>query len=73
MHWLNELQQRNQLLYLFGWLCFFGGIICTILVQTTSIQINNINAFIKPMKFFFSVWIFCWTISWLVFELKVIA
>lgn len=70
MHWLNELQQRNQLLYLFGWLCFFGGIICTILVQTTSIQINNINAFIKPMKFFFSVWIFCWTIGWLVFELR---
>ena len=70
MQWLHELHQRNQLLYLFGWLCFAGGIICSILTQTITVQVNNINAFIKPMKFFFSVWTFCWTIGWLVFELK---
>lgn len=70
MQWLHELQQRNQLLYWFGWLSFAGGIICSILTQTTSVQVNNINAFIKPMKFFFSVWTFCWTMGWLVFELQ---
>ncbi len=70
MQWLYELQQRNQLLYWFGWLSFVGGIICSILTQTTSVQVNNINAFIKPMKFFFSVWAFCWTIGWLLFELQ---
>src|SRR6185503_11959868 len=24
----------------------------------------NINAWIKPMKFFFSIWLFCWTMAW---------
>ncbi len=70
MQWLYELQQRNALLFWYGWLCFVGGIACAILTKTTNVQVNNINAFIKPMKFFFSVWLFCFTMGWLVFELQ---
>jgi hypothetical protein len=70
MQCIYELQQRNPLLFWYGLLCFAGGVICAILTKTTNIQVNHINAFIKPMKFFFSVWLFCFTMGWLVFELQ---
>jgi hypothetical protein len=70
LHWILELHLRNALLHFFGWLCLLGGIICTILTITTTAQVNNINAFVKPAKFFYSVWIFCWTIAWLIYELQ---
>jgi hypothetical protein len=61
---------RNPILFWYGLLCFMAGVICILLTQTTSVEVNNINAFIKPMKFFFSVWIFCWTMAWLLYELQ---
>ena len=48
---------------------FVGGIICLILSKTTSLQVNNINAFVKPAKFFLSTWILCFTIGWIGYEL----
>ncbi len=64
MRFLNEIRRRNPILYYFGWIYFAGGIICLILSQTTDITVLGINAFIKPAKFFLSIWIFCWTMGW---------
>jgi hypothetical protein len=64
MRFLNDLKQRNSALYYFGWIYFFGGIVCIILTQTSDTIVLGINAFIKPMKFFFSIWIFVWTMGW---------
>ena len=64
MNFLNELKRRNPVLYYFGWIYFAGGIICILLTQTTDIVVLGINAFIKPTKFFLSIWIFCWTMGW---------
>ena len=64
MRFLNELKKRNPVLYYFGWIYFVGGIICIILSLTTDITVLGINAFIKPTKFFLSIWIFCWTMGW---------
>jgi len=64
MKFLNELRNRNPVLYYFGWIYFLGGIICIILSQTTDIIVLGINAFLKPTKFFLSIWIFCWTMGW---------
>lgn len=69
MQWLNELQVRNPILYWSGWVCFLGGLISIIMTQISSIQVLGINAWIKPMKFFLSVWIFMWTMGWILFEL----
>ena len=69
MNWLAELQQRNEILYWFGWFCLVGSIACITAVKTTSVQVNNINAFIKPLKFFLSVWIFSWSMGWIIGEL----
>ncbi len=70
MNWITQLMLRNPILFWYGSICFLGSIICIILTQTTSVQVNNINAYIKPMKFFLSVWIFCWTMAWLLHELQ---
>jgi hypothetical protein len=64
MRFLNELRRRNPVLYYFGWIYFFGGIACIILTQTSNTTVLGINAFFKPMKFFFSIWIFVWTMGW---------
>jgi hypothetical protein len=64
MRFLNELKNRNTILYYFGWLYFIGGIISIIMTQTSETAVLGINAWVKPMKFFFSIWIFCWTMGW---------
>jgi hypothetical protein len=64
MKFLNELRKRNPILYYFGWIYFAGGIVSIIMTQASDIVVLGINAWIKPMKFFFSIWIFCWTMGW---------
>jgi hypothetical protein len=64
MRFLNELKHRNSVLYYFGWIYFIGGIVCIILTQTSDTTVLGINAFFKPMKFFFSIWLFVWTMGW---------
>ncbi|HTE28904.1 MAG TPA: hypothetical protein VK666_00910 [Chryseolinea sp.] len=64
MKFLNELRRRNPVLYYFGWLNFIGALISIIMTQTSETAVLGINAWIKPMKFFFSIWIFCWTMGW---------
>lgn len=70
MHYfLKTLKQRNALLFYFGLLCLLGAAVCTALVFSTSRQILGVNAFIKPTKFFLSIWIFSWTMGWFVYLL----
>lgn len=64
MKFLNEIKDRNAILYFFGWLYLLGGIVCIIMTQLSGTMVLGINAWIKPMKFFFSIWIFCWTMAW---------
>ena len=64
MKFLNELRKRNDILYYFGWVYLVGGIVCIIMTQTSESIVSGINAWIKPMKFFFSIWLFCWTMGW---------
>lgn len=64
MEFLTELKNRNPVLYYFGWLYFVGGLVCIMMTQTSGTIVLGINAWIKPMKFFFSIWIFCWSMGW---------
>ena len=70
MNWIHTLQERNITLFWFGLLCLAGALICLVLTRTSSTQLLGISAWIKPLKFFFSIWIFCWTMGWLLGELK---
>ena len=70
MKFLNQLRNRNPLLYWFGWLNLLGVLICLVLTQVSTIQVLGINAFIKPLKFFLSIFVFSWTMGWLLHELQ---
>lgn len=59
----ENIRHRNELLYYFGLAALIGAIITAILTQTTTMQINGVNAFNKPMKFFISSFFFAWTLG----------
>lgn len=61
---LIQLHSRNPLLYVFGWINIAGAFICFILTQITTVEVLGINAWIKPMKFFLSIGILAFTMSW---------
>lgn len=61
-----KLKSRNQLLYYFGWLHFTAAVLCSLLIWLDPDNIVlGINAWIKPLKFFLSIGILSWTLSWL--------
>lgn len=61
---LQALKSRNPLLYGYGLFCLTGTIVCIVLTISTKQYVLGINAFVKPAKFFVSIWIFCWTMGW---------
>lgn len=61
---LIQLRSRNPLLYFFGWINTACAVICLVLTQITSTEVLGINAWIKPMKFFLSIGILAFTMSW---------
>lgn len=61
---LLMLRERNALLFWFGLLCLVCGVISFVLVLTTRQRVMGINRFVKPTKFFISIWLFCWTMGW---------
>lgn len=70
MNWIIELHNRNNVLAWYSWICLLGALVCYILSKITTVQLNNINAFTKPTKFFLSVAIYCITMAWIGCELQ---
>lgn len=66
MHFHIQLKNRNPLLFWYGVLNFVAAIVCAVLTQTSDITVLNINAFVKPMKFYVSIGIFVFTMGWLI-------
>ena len=64
-YFLKTLRKRNPVLFFFGLLNLAGVLICGVLILLTTQQVLGINAFIKPLKFFLSIWIFTWTMGWI--------
>ena len=60
---LESIKLRNNVLFYFGLFAMLGAITTFILLQKTSVQINGINAYYKPMKFFISIFIFVWSLA----------
>ncbi|GAB4020870.1 hypothetical protein GCM10028808_63830 [Spirosoma migulaei] len=65
----STLQVRNIILYQLGWCCMAGMLVCAVLALITQTQVLGINAYLKPMKFFASTVILCWTMAWYLAEL----
>ncbi len=71
-NFLLELKNRNKLLYYFGWYNFLSGMVCLLLIPMDDVMILGISRWIKPMKFFLSVWIMVWTMGWVMCYLNFI-
>jgi hypothetical protein len=61
---LRDLKERNRLLYFFGCINFVAAIICVLLMFIHDRQVAGINTWIKPFKFYISIGVYSWTISW---------
>ena len=70
MKFISQLRIRNPLLYWFGWINLLGAFISLIMVMVTNTEVLGINAWIKPMKFYISIAVFCWTMAWYLYELE---
>ncbi len=63
-NFLQELKLRNETMFYYGLLCLAFAILCLILSKTTSTQVYNVNAWIKPFKFAFSTFLYAWAMAW---------
>lgn len=59
-----ELKKRNRPLYWFGLLNLAAFAVALVLSFADDIVITGINAWIKPMKFSLSIFIYSWTFGW---------
>ncbi len=67
---LDNLKNRNRLLYYFGWLNFIAFAVCLALYFIDTTLITGINAWVKPIKFCLSVGIYTWSFAWLLFYVR---
>lgn len=66
-----RLKSRNRILYYAGWVCFLLAIGSAFMIQFDQNNIVlGINAWIKPLKFYLSIGIACWTFSWIMVYLN---
>ena len=61
---IETLQDSNQTLFFFGLICLALTILFYVLSKTTTTEVFGVNAYIKPLKFALSTFIYSWTIAW---------
>ena len=61
---IESLKQKNETLFYFGLICFAFAMICLLLSKLTSTEVFGVSAWIKPFKFSFSTFLFCWAMAW---------
>jgi hypothetical protein len=61
---IQELKERNETLFYFGFICLLFSILFLILARTTTTQVYGVNSWYKPFKFAFSTLTFAWAMAW---------
>lgn len=66
MDWIIEVRERNEVLFYLGLVCLvlagvFGG-----LAMATETKVFGVNAWLKPLKFALSTWVYAWAMAWYV-------
>jgi hypothetical protein len=63
----EELYSRNRLLANAG-TAFLGlAIVLTVYAFFNKVEVLGINSMIKPIKFALSIWVYAWTLAWLLY------
>lgn len=61
---LASLKSRNECLFYFGMLCLLSAVLMFIKSRFSDLQINEVNAWYKPVKFALSMGLFSLTMGW---------
>jgi hypothetical protein len=61
---IHEVKSRNEVLFIFGAVCFVFAFVCIAMALLTDVKVLNVSAWIKPMKFALATTIFSWTMAW---------
>ncbi len=64
MEFLEQLKQRDELMYYYGWLNLICAGIFIILAYSTKNHVLGVNAWFKPFKFAFSTFLYAWAMNW---------
>jgi hypothetical protein len=67
MNLINAIFERNKLLAYAGLICLIVAILLGIYAPFNSIEVLGLNSMIKPIKFCLSIWIYQWTMAYLLF------
>ncbi len=67
MKLINAIFERNKLLAYSGLICLLVAILLAIYAPFNSKEVLGLNSMIKPIKFCLSVWIYQWTMAYLLF------
>ncbi len=69
LNFFDQLQFRNEPLFLFGSINMAGAIIFLLLSQFSNIRAAGANAWFKPFKLALSIGVFSWAMGWYAYEL----
>ncbi len=69
IYFLNELKNRNELLYYFGLLCVIAALVFLLLTKISNAEVAGANAWFKPFKFALSTFLYAWAMAWYVWYL----
>lgn len=61
---LKTLKDKNLTLFLFGSVCLILGVFFFLLSKTSNTEVYGVNAWLKPLKFALSTWLFAWAMGW---------
>ncbi|MDX1957480.1 MAG: hypothetical protein SFU98_02850, partial [Leptospiraceae bacterium] len=64
IEFISALKLRNETLFFYGLICLLFSLLFISLTKFSSIEINNVSAWIKPFKFAFSTFLFSWAMAW---------
>lgn len=67
MNLINTIFERNKLLAYAGLISLVVAILLGIYAPFNSIEVLGLNSMIKPIKFCLSIWIYQWTMAYLLF------
>jgi hypothetical protein len=64
IEFIQNIKERNETLFYFGFICLLFSILFLLLAKTTTTQVYGVNAWYKPFKFAFSTLTFAWAMAW---------
>lgn len=67
---LKSIFEENKFLVHLGSSFLLLSVVLAVLIPFNSTQVLGINALVKPLKFAISIWIYCWTMAWLLIYFK---